>query len=368
MDILKMNKFKFFTVILFVFIFFIYFNFSITASTNPYIEITNVEANLDNQSIKFTVSNNFSENITEYGIILSRIDEELILENDNTYIYKITNKINKQFAVSIKIPKYAFYQNIYATVYVKTTNEIFYSNKVYTSYADVANLDKVIIKDINFNNNSLNFTMASSLENNAEYGLLFSKDDKITELTIENAKNAQFETEIIKLDALNQNNEYFITIKNIPLTELNTTFKVCAYVKNNKTLETYYTKTYEINILDLYFNEIINNINITYNKELDGIKFKTTSNLINNNDYQIGLIFINKETTTLTIHTADAFIIDANGNEISVTMQNIQNGNEKIYVAAYIKTKDYLNNDIYYYSNIYTTSYNEVKDTYLINN
>lgn len=370
MDILKINKIKLYIILTFLLVFSIFYKITVVATVNPFIEITNIEADLNNQAMKFTITNKISENIIEYGILLSKTDEEFLLENNNLYKYQIKSKLKENFSVSIKIPEYAFYQNIYAVVYVKTENKVIYSNKVCSSYADVANLDKVIIKDINFNNNSLNFRMASSINNNAEYGLIFSKDKEIIDLTIENAKNAQFETEIIKLTALNQNNEFSITIKNIPLYELNTPFKVCAYVKDNNTLETYYTDTYQINILEIYFDEIINNIDISYNNDVDGIKFKVVSTLINNDNYQLGFVFINKETSNLTIDTKDAYIVETISNEFSVTIKNIPDNekDEKIYAVAYLKTKDYSNHEIYYYSNIYITSYEEVKDTYLTNN
>ena len=101
--------------------------------------------------------------------------------------------------------------------------------------------------------------MSSSIDLGAEYGLIFSKNQLIPHLTLENAKTDQFETLIIKLEALNENNEYKVTITNIPKSDQNITFKACAYVEILETKETYLTETIEINI------QKNNNSNLTIN-------------------------------------------------------------------------------------------------------
>ena len=364
MDILKKNKIKSFLIIILLLMNFCFLQISVHADDNQIIEITNIEANKNLQSIKFNIKSNISKNrIIKYGVLLSKYDEELVIENDKLVNYEITNSFKENFSVNIKIPESAFYQKIYIVAYVVLNNEIIYSNKVHSSYARLANLDKVIIKDIKFDNYSLLFNMATTLDYDAEYGLLFSKDELISDITLENAKNAHFETQIIKLDNLNENNEYFVTIKDIPINELNNNFLVCAYVKDNKTLETYYTKTYHINILDIYFDKIINNISISYNENYDGIKFLTNSCLTNNNDYTLGFVFSNKYTTDLNIKTINACVVECNSDKFSVTMKNFPRNkyDEKIYVVAFIKYLNNLNEFEYYYSNIYITSYNEVK-------
>ena len=146
MDILKMNKIKIFIICIFLFIFSISLKTNVKATTNSFIEITNIEANYKNQAIKFNVENDISYNVSEYGILLSKSNEALVLENDNIYKYKITNEITNNFSFSIKIPEYALYQNIYAVAYAIIDDEVIYSNKVSSSYARLANLDKVIIK------------------------------------------------------------------------------------------------------------------------------------------------------------------------------------------------------------------------------
>ena len=364
-----MNKIKIIIISVFLIIFTISFTTTVFASTNSYIKISNIEANLNHQAIKFNIENDINSSNAKFGILLSKYDEELTIENNNIFNYKCDFINSKNFSISIKIPEYAFYQNIYAVAYAIIDDEVIYSNKVSSLYARLANLDKVIIKEINFNNNSLIFTMASSIDLNAEYGLLFSKNELINELSLENAKYAHFETEIVKLDALNDNNEFQVTIKDIPLYELNTTFKVAAYVKYNNTLETYYTKTQDVNILKLFNDKIINNLDISYNDSVDGIKFITNTNLINNN-FQLGFIFINKEVTNLTIDSLNIYKTECNFNKFTVTMKNIPFNklDEKISVVAYIKFINENNKEDYYYSDIYITSYNEVKETYLTNN
>lgn len=370
MNILKMNKLKIYIIIIFLIVFGLSFKANVNATSINVLEITNVAVNENNKSIKYIIYENITSEYEEIGILLSRTSDNINIYNEEIYKYSFSKPSKKIFTIEIKIPEYAYYRNLYAVIYILTSDQVIYSNKVCTSYAKLANLDKVSIKEYIFKDNSLKFTIETSLENNAEYGLIFAKSNQINELSLENAEITHFETEIIKLDGINNNNEYFVTIKDIPIYDLNITFKVCAYVKNNDTKETFYTKTYEINIYDLYFTEIINNIEITYNDLLDGIKLKTSSILLNNNDYEIGLLLNNKIDSNLSINSKGIYHYEVIDNNFILTIKNIPDSkkNENLYIRAYIKYKNKDNNYSYYYSDIYITSLNELKETYLTNN
>lgn len=358
-----MNKIKIILIVTFTFFYFICLKATVSATTNSYIEITHLEADAKNQAIKFNVETDISKNVIEYGVLLSKYNEDLVLENLNVYKYKYSNPISKRFSISLKIPEYALYQNIYACSYVIMEDNVFYSNKVYSSYAKLANLDKVVLNDIIFSSNSLIFKMNSSIDLNAEYGLIFTKSKVISDLTIENAKNAHFEAEIIKLDELNESNEYYVTIKDIPIYELDVDFRARAYVKNKDTLETYYSNTIKINLLQEYFKDIINNVEISYNDEQDGIKFKSCSCIFNNNQYKLGFVFINKEVENLNVSLDNALVVESVSDKFSVTMKNIPLSkiDEKIYMVSYLKFINEEGIEEYYYSDIYITSYNKVK-------
>lgn len=358
----KKIKFLFLLVVLAVFTF--VFQTSVLAVTNPYVEITGVTVNEENNALKFSVSNSVSSNLTEYGVIFSRYDGELTLESndEDLFIYRFTESTGKNYSVSIKIPKYALYQNVYAVAYIETEGVVYYSNKVYSSYAKVANLDKVVLDDISFENNALVFNALSSVDKNAEYGVVFSKNPNVQNLSLDTAKADSSETVAVKVNNLNENNQFKISINNIPVYEFDTTLKVCAYVKNLETLETYYTETVEFKLLDLYYEDIINNVAISYNEENDGMKF-TTSTICTQNT-TLGLVLVNKYSESITVDTADAYVSEVSGEgSFTLTMTNIPENfyDKEIYAVAYIKFLNENNEYEYYYSAVYSATYNSVK-------
>lgn len=162
-----------------------------------------------------------------------------------------------------------------------------------------------------------------------------------------------------------------MTIKDIPIYHLDITFKACLYVKDKETNNVYYTETITINILDRYFDEIINNVDISYNGEYDGIRFKTSTMFLNKNNYGIGFVFLNRSIDVLIINTPNAYIQEAQKEDsFAVTINNIPEyaRDEDIDAVAYLM---FINENLeygYYYSDIYNSSYNEIKETYLINN
>lgn len=254
-----MNKIKVFIILITLFSFGFILKTNVLAVEETHITITNVQADTNNQTLKFSISNYVNITPSSYGIILSKTDQELTIESSDAYIYSFKHSYNEFFSISIRIPESAFYQNIYAVAYVVVGDEVIYSNKVSSSYAQLADLDKVIIKDILYQDNSLSFTMLSSIDCGAIYGLIFSKNQLIPSLNLENAKTDQFETIIVKLEALNENNEFRVTIRNIPEDHFNITFKVCAYVEIIETKETYLTETFEVNINKLSDSNLTNN-------------------------------------------------------------------------------------------------------------
>lgn len=356
---------------IFVLISMMLFGLTISATTNLYIEIINVSANATKNTVTFEINTNINTKINKYGILISNIDNEITIDNNNLVKYEIKNDLEKTTLITISIPKEYNYHNMYVKAFVETEENIIYSNKIKYIYAELTGLNKIVIKNITYQNDSLILTTTTSLNNNAEYGLIFSKNQSITDLNLENAENDHFETEIIKLEALNENNEFRVTIKDIPVYELNVKFKACAYVKNKQTNEVYYSDTYEINILELYYNEIINNIEISYNSNYDGIRFKTTTIIPNNRNYAIGFVFLNNKTDELDVHTPNAYIIEVKEEEsFAVTMNNIPTSAQDtdIYAVSFIRFLNENNEYEYYYSDVYFSSYNKIKETYLINN
>ena len=254
-----MNKIKIIFILITTFTFCFLLKTQVYAVEEPSITITNVQAEERNNTIKFSISSKVNITPTSYGIILSKTNEALTLENKDAYIYSFKQTYKEFFSISIRMPKYAYYQKLYAVAYVILGEEVIYSNKVCSSFAVLANLDKVVFKDILYTNNSITFIMSSSIDLGAEYGLIFSKNQLIPNLTLENAKTDQFETLIVKLEALNENNEYKVTITNIPETHQNITFKACAYVELQETKETYLTETIEVNIQKNNDSNLTNN-------------------------------------------------------------------------------------------------------------
>ena len=367
---LKNNKFKKIIFSLSLLTFILLFNLPLSAKTNPYIEVTYITPNTINNTVTYTIKSNIDSEVLEYGLLVSNSKENMI---DNNYLIKCEFKDNldDSISITISIPKNYFYYNLYTKVYAVTKEEVIYSDEVYYIYADIAGLDKILIKDILYQNNSLSFNIATTLINSGEFGLIFSKNQLIPNLNLENAENDHFETEIIKLDALNTNNEFNVTIKDIPVYELNVTFKACAYTKNNDTKVVTYTKTKEINILEQYYNEIINNLDISYNESYDGIRYYTKTIIPNNKNYIIGFVMLNKEIDDLNINTQNAYIIESKETDsFAVTMNNIPDTfkDKNMYVVSFIKFINENNEYEYYYSDIYKASYFKVKETYLTNN
>lgn len=346
-------------------------NISISATTNPYIEITDITTNVTYNTITFKISNYLNDNTIKYGIIISNVDCDVSLEDKTLVKYEIKGNLEKTNLITLSIPEEYNYYNMYVRSFAITENEVIYSNKIEYIYAEIAGLSEIIIKEISFENNLLSFTATTYINNNAEYGLIFSKNQIFTELNLENAENDRFETEITKLEELNQNNEFKVIIKDIPIYHLDLTFKACLYVKDKSTNNVYYTETVSINLFDLYYNEIINNMDISYNVEYDGIRFHTSTMLPNKNNYILGFVFLNKKTNVLDINTPNAFIQEAQKEDsFAVTINNIplSQQTKDIYAVAFLK---FINENLeyeYYYSDIYNLSYNEAKETYLINN
>lgn len=371
MCLLKNNYIKKILTVIIVFCFTIIFRISISATTNSYMIINEVTANNLNNTVTFKIDNNISKQNCKYGIIISNKDCDLLIDNNNLVKYEIKGNLNKKTSITISIPEEYNYYNMYVKAFAEIDGKVIYSNQIKYIYAEIAGLSKVIINDVVYQNSSLSFTAATIVNNNAEYGLIFSKNQLFTNLDLESAENDQFETEIIKLDIVNENNEFRITVKDIPVYELDVTFKACAYVKNNQTNEVIYTDTITINILDLYYNELINNIDISYNSDYDGIRFETSTIIPNNNNYILGFVFLNKKVDVLDINTPNAYIIEASKEEsFAVTMNNIPTSaqDKDIYAVAYLKFINEENEFEYYYSDIYYSSYNKIKETYLINN
>ena len=346
-------------------------NISVFAETNPYIEITDITTNVINNTVTFKVENHLNIETLEYGIIISNIDCELTIENETLVKYIIKGNLKEHSIITLSVPEEYNYYNMYVRSFALTEKDVVYSNKIDYIYAKLAGLSEIILKDISYKNELLTFTAATYINNNAEYGLIFSKNQLISELNLENAKNDHFETEIVKLEALNDNNEFRVSIKDIPIYHLDILFKACLYAKDNNTNNVYYTKTISINLLDIYYDEIINNMEISYNVEYDGIRFKTSTMLTNKDNYILGFIFLNKKTDDLNINTPNSFIQEANKEDsFAVTINNIPEYaiDQDIYAVAYLK---FINENLeyeYYYSNIYNSSYNEIKETYLTNN
>ena len=65
----------------------------------------------------------------------------------NWFRYLLKQTYKEFFSVSIRIPEYAYYQKLYAVAYVILGEEVIYSNKVCSSFAELANLDKVVFKE-----------------------------------------------------------------------------------------------------------------------------------------------------------------------------------------------------------------------------
>ena len=254
-----MNKIKIIVILITTFTFCFLLKTQVYAVEEPSIKITNVQSENINSTIKFSISNKVNITPSSYGIILSKTDEDLKIESKDAYNYSFKQTYKEFFSISIRIPEYAYYQKLYAVAYVILGEEVIYSNKVCSSFAVLANLDKVVFKDILYTNNSITFIMSSSIDLGAEYGLIFSKNQLIPNLTLENAKTDQFETLIVKLEALNKKNEYKVTITNIPETHQNITFKACAYVELLETKETYLTETIEVNIQKNNDSNLTNN-------------------------------------------------------------------------------------------------------------
>ncbi|MBE6130926.1 MAG: hypothetical protein E7183_04320 [Erysipelotrichaceae bacterium] len=371
MFFLKNKYIKKIVVFILFFISIILLNVSISATTNPYIEITDVTTNVTNNTVTFKIDNYLNTNTLKYGIIISNVDCDVSLKDETLVKYEIKGNLKKTSLITLSVPEEYNYYNMYVRSFVVTENEVIYSNKVKYIYAELAGLSEIIIKDVSYDNGLLSFKAATFINNNAEYGLIFSKNKLFTKLNLENAENDQIETEITKLEVLNENNEFRVNIKDIPIYHLDVTFKACLYVKEHDTNNVYYTETISINLLDLYYNEIINNMDISYSAEYDGIRFKTSTILPNKNNYILGFVFLNKKTNVLDINTPNVFIQEAQKEDsFAVTMNNIPISfqDKDIYAVAFLK---FINENLeyeYYYSDIYNASYNEVKETYLTNN
>lgn len=362
MDFLKNKKFKSLFVFAVAAIFALIFQVNVLAVTNPYVEITGVSVNEDIQSLRFTVCNTLSTEPSEYGVIFSRSNEEIKLDTEGVFVYSFTENSGKNYAVNIKIPDYAVYQNIYAVAYVETEGVVYYSNKVYSSYAKLANFDKVVMNEVSYEDNDLSFNMATTVDKNAEYGLIFSKNQELINLSLDVAANDSANTIVVKVNNVDEKNEFNVTIGGVPAFMLDTTFKACAYVKNLETLETYYTETKEFNLFDLYYEELINNVDISYNAEKDGIRFATST--ICDLNTTLGIVLVNKYSETITVDTPNAYIDEVTGKDvfaINLTGIPASQYDKEVYAVAYLK---FLNENgvyEYYYSNVYSASYNDVK-------
>lgn len=151
-------------------------NISVFATTNSYIEITDITTNITNNTITFKIDNHLNKKTLKYGIIISSGDCDISLEDETLVKYEIKGNLKKNSLITLSVPKEYNYCNMYVRSFAKTENDIIYSNKIDYIYANLTGLSEIIIKDVLYENGLLSFTAATFISKNAEYGLIFSKN------------------------------------------------------------------------------------------------------------------------------------------------------------------------------------------------